>query len=178
MTETRNIFLIGLMGAGKTTIGRQIARELNLPFEDSDRVIEERTGITISLIFSQEGEAGFRAREKNVIHELTARSGIVLATGGGAVIDSENRQLLSARGFVVYLRAPVAVLVARTAHDHRRPLLQDSKDRQARFQQLLEIRDPLYREIAHLILDTGVNSVRRVVRELLKHLEKIRTAPR
>jgi len=172
MTETRNIFLIGLMGAGKSTVGRYTARILGLPFEDSDRVIEDRAGVAIPVIFAQEGEGGFRVREKKVIRELTAKSGIVLATGGGAVIDPENRQLLRARGYVIYLRAPVAILVARTAHDHHRPLLQDI-DRTARLQQLLEIREPLYQEIAHLILDTGTNSVRRVVRELLQHLEKI-----
>ncbi|CAK0763560.1 shikimate kinase 1 [Gammaproteobacteria bacterium] len=166
-----NIFLVGLMGAGKTTVGRQLARALRLPFEDSDRVIEARTGATIPVIFDLEGEAGFRAREKAVIDELTAASGIVLATGGGAVLDADNRTCLKTRGCVVYLRAPVEILVARTAHDRNRPLLQGT-DPYTRLRQLMAARDPLYQEVADVILDTSNRSIRIVVRELLRRLDR------
>ncbi|CAK0743216.1 Shikimate kinase [Gammaproteobacteria bacterium] len=169
MKGIRNIFLVGLMGAGKTTVGRQLARALDLPFEDSDRVIETRTGVSISFIFEQEGEANFRAREKTVINELTAANGIVLATGGGAILDPDNRSCLKNRGCVIYLRAPVEILVTRTAHDRSRPLLQGTNSH-TRLHQLLEVRDPLYREVADLILDTSNRSIRVVVRELLWRL--------
>lgn len=171
MKGTRNIFLVGLMGAGKTTVGRQLARALNLRFEDSDRVIEARCGTNISTIFAQEGEANFRAWEKMVVHELTAEDGIVLATGGGVVLDMDNRANLKARGYVIYLRAPVEVLVARTSHDRGRPLLQDTNPH-LRLNQLYKIRDPLYREVADLIMDTNNRGIRVVVKELLRRLDR------
>ncbi|CAK0753492.1 shikimate kinase 1 [Gammaproteobacteria bacterium] len=163
----RNVFLIGLMGAGKSSVGRQLACAMQLPFVDSDKVIEARTGVSIPLIFEMEGEIGFRAREKNVIADLTASEGLILATGGGVVLDPENREYLKHRGCVVYLRASVDVLVARTAHDRNRPLLQNT-DPYAKLRELLEARDPLYREIAHFTLDVSEQSIRAVVRELVQ----------
>ncbi len=171
MRGTKNIFLVGLMGAGKTTVGRQLACALRLPFEDSDRTIEARTGVTLPFLFEQEGEAGFRLREKQIVDELTAGEGVVLATGGGVVLDADNRAHLKGRGCVVYLRAPIEILVARTAHDRNRPLLQGTNPH-ARLRQLLEIRDPLYREVADVILDTSNRSIRVVVRELLQRLDR------
>ncbi len=171
MRGAKNIFLVGLMGAGKTTVGRQLACALRLPFEDSDRVIEARAGATVSLLFEQEGEAAFRVREKTIIHELTAGNGLVLATGGGVVLDIDNRTCLTTRGCVVYLRTPIDILVARTAHDRNRPLLQCT-DPHTRLQELLKIREPLYREVADVILDTSNRSIRIVVKELLQRLSR------
>jgi len=170
MKGAHNIFLVGLMGVGKTTVGRQLARALRLPFEDSDREIEARTGVSIPVIFDREGEVGFRLREKAVIDELTARKGLVLATGGGVVLDAENRAYLKARGCVIYLRAPVEVLVIRTAHEYNRPLLKGI-DPHVRLRQLLEVREPLYREVADVVLDTSNRSIRIVTRELLRHVK-------
>jgi len=156
--KKRNIFLVGLMGAGKTTIGRQLARALKYEFVDSDHEIEQRTGADIPWIFDIEGEQGFRERERAVIDELTQRQGIILATGGGAVLDPGNRRHLMARGLVVYLRASVSHLLRRTALDRNRPLLQTENPRQ-RLQQLLDERDSLYREVADIIVDTNNRSV-------------------
>jgi len=150
------------MGAGKSTVGRHLARSLEKTFLDSDKVIEERTGASISLIFEIEGEAGFRQREALVIDELTQRQNIILATGGGAVLSEENRRFLKERGHVVYLRAPLDLLVARTTRDRHRPLLANADPRQ-RLQSLLQEREPLYREAADLIIDTGHRTVRQVV---------------
>ena len=158
-TKPDNIFLIGPMGAGKTTIGRQLAKLLGLNFVDSDHEIEVHTGASIPLIFEVEGEAGFRRREREMIDELTQRSSIVLATGGGAVLDIATRARLDARGQVVYLCASLEHLLKRTAKDRNRPLLQ-TNDPRARLQQILEQRDPLYREIADLVVDTDRCSVR------------------
>jgi len=154
------------MGAGKTTIGRQLAKALHLDFVDSDHEIELRTGANIPLIFDLEGEAGFRRREYAVIDELTRRSGIVLATGGGAVLDPENRAHLAQHGRVIYLHAAVDQLVERTAHDRNRPLLQTDDPRE-RLESLMAARDPLYREAADLIIETGGRTVRQVVKEIL-----------
>lgn len=162
-TKPDNIFLIGPMGAGKTTIGRHLAKLLGLDFVDSDHEIENRTGASIPLIFEVEGEAGFRRREREMIDELTQRGNIVLATGGGAVLDPVNRAHLAARGQVVYLRASLEHLVKRTAKDRNRPLLQ-TDDPRARPEQImakiLEERDPLYSEIADLVVETDRCSVR------------------
>lgn len=165
-----NLFLIGPMGAGKTTIGRDLAKTLKMEFQDSDREIERRTGASIPLIFELEGEAGFRARERAIIDELTRRQGTVLATGGGAVLDSGNRAKLAARGYVVYLYASIDQLLKRTAKDHHRPLLQ-TKDPHARLQELMQVRDPLYREIADLIIMTGGRTVRNVIQDVIKRIE-------
>jgi len=169
---TGNIFLIGLMGAGKTTIGRQLAKTLHKTFLDSDHEIEQRTGVHIPLIFELEGESGFRAREKAVIDDLTLNRNLILATGGGAVVNAENRANLSSRGTVVYLRAAIADLLARTRHDKNRPLLQTA-DPQKKLEELFSQRDPLYREIADIIIDTGAQSVPQLVRQLEKKLQEL-----
>jgi len=165
-----NVFLVGPMGAGKSTIGRQLARELKHEFVDSDREIEERTGVDIPFIFDMEGEAGFRRREARVVDELTRRSGIVLATGGGAVLDPENRRHLASRGTVIYLRTSVDQQLARTARDRKRPLLQ-TEDPRARLEELLREREPLYRSVADIVVETDGRSVRDVVRELVRLLK-------
>jgi shikimate kinase len=165
MAMAQNLFLVGPMGAGKTTIGRQLARELKRAFLDSDREIEARTGADIPLIFELEGEAGFRRREAAVIDELTAREGVVVATGGGAVLLPENRAALMARGLVIYLAAPLDQLVERTRRDRNRPLLQ-TDDPRAKLEALMAERDPLYRGVADLIVATDRRTVRSVVREI------------
>ncbi len=163
----RNIYLIGPMGAGKSTIGRMLAKELACPFLDSDHIIEERSGADIPWIFDVEGEQGFRDRESQVIKEVCTQSGVVLATGGGAVGRAENRRHLSTHGFVVYLRTPVAIQLQRTEKDKRRPLLQ-RPDRELVLNRLLQERDPLYRAIADLILDTAAMSPRQVIRSIIQ----------
>lgn len=171
MQMAGNIFLVGLMGAGKTTVGRMLSRRLGKSFYDSDHEIENRTGVTIPVIFELEGELGFRKREIAVISELTQLHGIVLATGGGAVLDKQNREYLSQNGFVVYLRANVTELWHRTKNDRSRPLLQ-TEDTHTRLQQLFAERDPLYREIADIIIDTGDQPVGVIVHELEEMLKK------
>ena len=167
-----NLFLVGLMGAGKTTVGKLLAKHLGKLFIDSDHEIERRTGVKVHLIFELEGEAGFRARETAVIDELTQQENIVLATGGGAILYAENREALHNRGTVIYLRANVEDLWRRTRHDKNRPLLQTENPR-ARLQQLLLERDPLYRETAHLVIDTGEQNVQKLVRQLEKELAQL-----
>jgi shikimate kinase len=165
-----NIFLVGMMGAGKTSVGRILAKRLNKVFHDSDHVIEERTGVKIPVIFEIEGEPGFRSRESAVLDELTVLDDVVLATGGGAVLAQENRERLRARGTVVYLRASVKDLLNRTRHDKNRPLLQTA-DPRARLNELFETRDPLYREVAHITIDTGSQSLTTLVNRLHHVLE-------
>jgi shikimate kinase len=150
------------MGSGKSTVGRQLAKAVNKRFFDSDKVIEERTGASISLVFEIESESGFRDREAQAIDDLTRMENIVLATGGGAVLRRENRVRLQERGYVIYLRAPLELLVERTSRDHGRPLLANADPRE-RLRSLLEQRDPLYREVADLIIDTGNRTVRQAV---------------
>jgi shikimate kinase len=171
-----NIFLVGMMGAGKTSVGKNLARRMGKHFYDSDHVIEARTGVRIPVIFEIEGEAGFRARESAVIDELTALPEIVLATGGGAVLDPRNRELLRSRGTVVYLRAAVRDLLNRTRHDKNRPLLQTA-DPKARLTELFETRDPLYREVAHVVMDTGSQSLASLVGRLEQVLARRATTP-
>jgi len=154
------------MGAGKSTLGRHLAQQLGRSFYDSDRVIMDRTGADIPLIFDKEGEEGFRRREEDVIDELTCLPDIVLATGGGAVLSETNRHRLHERGVVFYLCAPVAVQVARTRHDRNRPLLQTS-DPEQRLRELFMQRDPLYREVAHHVVSTASGNLRRVADEVL-----------
>jgi shikimate kinase len=166
MDKSDNIFLVGLMGAGKSTIGRHLAKSLGMEFVDSDHELERRTGASIPLIFDVEGEAGFRQREKKLIDELTQRNRIVLATGGGVVLDPDNRAWLRERGRVIYLYATVEQLLTRTAKDRNRPLLQTA-DPRARLQELLQARDPLYREVADVVVDTGGRSARGAEREIL-----------
>lgn len=164
-----NIFLVGPMGAGKTTIGRQLADLLRWEFVDSDHEIEARTGANIPWIFDIEGEEGFRQREEQVIDALTQRRHIVLATGGGAVMREENRAHLHARGTVVYLETPVERQLERTARDHNRPLLRTPNPRE-KLTELLRIRDPLYREVAHHIMPTERASARDVAWHILQAL--------
>jgi len=161
-----NLFLVGPMGAGKTTVGRHLADLLDRPFLDSDHEIEQRTGASIPWIFDKEGEEGFRQREQAVIADLTARHNIVLATGGGAVMRPANRQCLRQRGIVVYLYTPVAMQLARTARDRNRPLLQ-TEHPEIRLQQLLDLRDPYYREIAHYIVPTLDGSAKDLAQKII-----------
>lgn len=172
MAGHQNIYLVGPMGAGKTTIGRRLAEARGMEFVDSDHEIEARTGVDIPFIFEKEGEAGFRRREKQVIEALTARSNIVLATGGGAVLDADNRLMLSSRGLVVYLHASVTQQLARTERADNRPLLQQATDRKAVLESLFQVRDPLYREIADLIVDTDHRNARAVVRDIETYLDR------
>ncbi|MCP3850825.1 MAG: shikimate kinase AroK [Gammaproteobacteria bacterium] len=153
------------MGAGKTTIGRQIARLLNFDFFDSDREIEERTGVTIPQIFDFEGEEGFRSREQKVIAELTQKKNIVLATGGGAVLKKENQELLKCSGQVVYLCAGIDDLLERTSMDKNRPLLQ-TNDPRKKLESILTEREPIYRELADIILETNKMTVHAAVKKL------------
>jgi shikimate kinase len=164
-----NVFLVGMMGAGKTSVGKLLARKLGKVFHDSDHVIEERTGVRISVIFELEGEPGFRARETAALEELTKLPDVVLATGGGAVLSAHNRGLLRERGTVVYLRAGVNELWNRTRHDRNRPLLQ-TNDPYGRLCELHALRDPLYREVAHVIMETGTQSLKSLVNKLEQRL--------
>jgi len=161
-----NVFLVGPMGAGKTTVGRHLADLLGRPFIDSDHEIERRTGATIPWIFEKEGEVGFRLREEAVLAELTAMENIVLATGGGAVTQENNRFYLRNRGTVIYLYTPVAMQVARTSRDRNRPLLQTS-DPETRLKELLAIRDPLYRSVAHHVVMTLDGSARELAQKII-----------
>ena len=155
------------MGAGKTTIGRQLARKLNMEFLDSDRVIEERTGADIPLIFEKEGEAGFRKRELAIIDELTQQSNLVLATGGGAVLDAQNREHLAQRGTVIYLHSSLNSLVERTSKDRNRPLLHGEEHPRDVLSRILKQREPLYRETADLTINTSNNSIRNVIQAII-----------
>lgn len=160
-----NVYLVGLMGAGKTSVGRVLAKRLRKTFVDSDHEIEARTGVRIPVIFEIEGETGFRRREAAVLQELVHQADIVLATGGGVVLDPKNRHALRSTGTVVYLRASPNELWLRTRHDRNRPLLQTA-DPLGRLQQLHAERDALYRETAHLIVDTGNQALRTLVGRL------------
>ncbi len=169
MPRLHRIFLVGPMGAGKTTIGKYLAQQLKLEFADTDTEIEARTGADIPWIFDVEGEAGFRDREAQVVEEMTQRDNMVLATGGGVVLRPENRRALGGRGFVVYLHATVDEQVRRTARDRRRPLLQTGDPAQV-LRDLFEQRDPLYREIADYVIDTDGCSPRTVAQRLVREL--------
>jgi shikimate kinase len=164
-----NIFLVGLMGAGKTSIGRLLARRLGKTFHDCDHEIERATGVKVPVIFEIEGEAGFRAREARTLADLVRRRNIVLATGGGAVLLAENRRQLAENGTVVYLRAAVEDLWSRTRRDRNRPLLKTA-DPLARLRELYQTRDPLYREVADIIVDTGEQSLTSLAHQLERRL--------
>ena len=170
MNMPGSLFLTGPMGAGKSTIGRQLSRQLKRPFHDSDQEIENRTGVDIPLIFELEGESGFRKREAAVIDELTQLPGIILATGGGAILDPVNRQHLHERGTVIYLHTSIDQQLSRTARDRNRPLLQTDNPR-ARLEALMTVREPLYREIADLVIDTDSKRVQDVVKQICKYLD-------
>ncbi len=164
-----NIFLVGMMGAGKTTVGRLLAHFLGKTFYDSDREIQKRTGVGIPLIFEIEGEAGFRRRETEMLAELTKLQNIVLATGGGAVLSMENRTILKHRGTVIYLRAAVEDLWRRTRQDQNRPLLR-TPDPRKKLAELYTHRDPLYRETAHIVVESGKRSARHLAQLLAQQL--------
>ncbi|WP_157662629.1 shikimate kinase AroK [Sulfuriferula sp. AH1] len=167
--QNNNIYLVGLMGSGKTTVGKLLSKQLRRPFYDTDHEIVRRTGVTIPMIFEVEGEAGFRKREEQMIAELTRLDGVILATGGGAIISPANREQLKQHGTVVYLRGTVDELWQRTRHDRNRPLLQ-TQDPKARLRELYAQRDPLYREIADVIVDTGRQNVNVLVQQLVQYL--------
>lgn len=164
-----NIFLVGLMGAGKTSVGKLLAQRLQMEFLDCDQEIERATGVKVAVIFEIEGETGFRAREAKMLAQLASRKNVLVATGGGAVLSAVNRRLLADNGVVVYLRAAPADLWRRTRHDKQRPLL-NTADRMARLEQLYVERDPLYREIAAIIIDTGSQSLGALVNKLERRL--------
>ncbi|MFK5970952.1 MAG: shikimate kinase [Candidatus Marithrix sp.] len=166
-----NIFLVGPMGVGKTTIGHYLSNNLKLEFIDSDHEIEKQAGVTIPMIFEFESEIGFRRRERAVINELTRQNNIVLSTGGGVVLDTNNRQYLKKRGYVIYLYASVDELLERTSHNHNRPLLQTGNPRE-KITSLLEERHPLYEMTADSTIDTTQKSIRQVIKLILGHLEK------
>lgn len=163
------------MGAGKTTVGRALAKKLDKRFIDSDHEIEARTGASIPLIFEIEGEASFRHREAEVIRDLTAQSDIVLATGGGAILKPENREYLKTRGTVIYLRASVNSILQRTSHDKNRPLLQTANPRE-RIEQLAKEREPYYLEVADFVVETGRPNVQSLVQNILAQLELAQNA--
>ena len=172
MSKQDNIFLVGLMGAGKTTVGRILSKRYNKAFHDSDHEIEARCGVKIPVIFEIESEAGFRKREEIVVAELTALSNVVVATGGGAILSVANRELLKARGVVIYLRGSPEHLYERTRHDRNRPLLQTA-DPLARLRELYRERDPFYREIADIVVDTNRQSVAHMMRVLCDKLDTL-----
>lgn len=169
--DVGNIFLVGMMGAGKTTLGKALAQRLRMEFVDTDRILVERTGVPVATIFEIEGEEGFRRREAALIAELCEREGCVVATGGGAILAMENRVAMNAHGTVVYLRARLDNLWERTRHDTSRPLLA-TPDPRATLAELLEKRDPLYREAAHLVVDTGTQSASTLVARVVAALRE------
>ncbi|MFB1016382.1 MAG: shikimate kinase [Alteromonadaceae bacterium] len=171
MAEKRNVFLVGPMGAGKSTIGRELADRLHLEFFDSDQEIERRTGADIAWVFDLEGEEGFRKREELIIDDLTQLQGIVLATGGGSVISDLVRNRLSARGIVVYLETTIDKQVARTQRDRRRPLLQTSEEPRTVLENLALERNPLYEEVADVIVKTDDQSAKVVAHKIVERLD-------
>jgi shikimate kinase/3-dehydroquinate synthase len=164
-----NIFLVGLMGSGKTTVGRALAKKLNKRFVDSDHEIEARTGVAISVIFEIEGEASFRQREADVIRDLCQQDGIVLATGGGAILNPQSRALLHTCGTVVYLKAGISSILHRTRHDKKRPLLRTADPRK-KLEELEQQRDPLYREVAHMVIETGQPQLQTLVQTIIEKM--------
>lgn len=167
--STASIFLIGPMGSGKSAVGRRLAKDIGREFIDSDDVIEERSGVDIPFIFEREGEEGFRQRECKVIDELTRLPGIVLATGGGSAQNPENRERLHSRGFVVYLHATIDQQLKRTRRGGERPMLKNGEPREI-LTRLMAIRDPQFREIAHVVIDTDGRKVPSVVREIRRNM--------
>jgi shikimate kinase len=172
MLNSRCIVLVGMPGSGKTTVGRDLAKRLGLRFVDTDHEIEARTGVKIPTIFEIEGEDGFRKRETQTLDDLTRESNMVLATGGGAVIRPENRALLRERAVVVFLSVPPPILWERTRHDRSRPLLQVS-DPRGRLEELLKVRGPYYREVAHIIVEGGRGTPHAMVKLIEKELQAL-----
>jgi shikimate kinase len=171
MQNKSNIVLIGLMGAGKTSIGRQLAKQLKLTFYDSDEEVEKRSGASIRWIFDIEGETGFRLRENKTITDLMNLTNIVLATGGGAVLNPENRKTLASNAIVIYLQASIDTLTERTSRNQRRPLLSHPNPREV-LEKLLEQRDPLYREIADLVYSTSANNINKIAEQIVQDLRQ------
>ncbi|WP_367680610.1 shikimate kinase AroK [Candidatus Fukatsuia anoeciicola] len=170
MTEKQNIFLVGPMGAGKSTVGRQLAQQLNMDFFDSDKEIEQRTGADVGWVFDVEGEDGFRNREKKIINELTKKQGIVLATGGGSVKFKETRNYLSVRGIVIYLDITIEKQLTRTQHNKKRPLLQMNEPGQKVLEKLAIEYKPLYEEIADFTIHTDNQSAKLVANQIINLL--------
>ena len=168
--QSGNLILVGMMGSGKTTMGRTLAKHLGKVFVDSDEEIIKRTGVTVPHIFDIEGESGFRLRETAVIHDLLGRSNMVLATGGGAVLEEKNRAMLQQNGIIIYLKTSVHDLWQRTRHDHNRPLLQ-TDDPHARLTELFQQRDPIYRQISDIVVQSGKQSVRALMLHLVDEIE-------
>lgn len=174
--ERQNIFLIGPMGSGKTTIGKQLARKFGLDFYDCDHELERLTGASVNLIFDLEGEAGFRIREKQMLDTLTSKSGVLVATGGGAICNEDNRRVLRSRGFVVFLKTSVENQLRRLSHDKSRPLLQ-AEDREQRLRALSRVRNPLYAETADLIFSTRNASIHVTTRALAAAIARRQNPP-
>ncbi|MGC2167356.1 MAG: shikimate kinase [Gallionella sp.] len=170
-TSSGNLILIGMMGSGKTTMGRTLARHLGKNFVDSDQEIQKRTGVNIPYIFDIEGESGFRERETNVLAELVRHNNIVLATGGGAILAEKNRLLLQRTGIVIYLKAAVNDLWHRTHHDKNRPLLQ-TKDPYGKLTEIYQLRDPIYQQVADIIIQSGKQSVHSLMLTLVAEIER------
>ena len=173
MSRSENIYLVGLMGAGKTTIGRQLAKSLGLPYYDSDKAIEESTGVDIPTIFEFEGEQGFRDREQKMLQQLTELKGIVLATGGGAILRQENRDLLKENGIIIYLQCSIDRIMERTRRDTQRPLLKTANPKE-RIEQLYKEREPLYLNCADLVVDTGIMQSKAAVNYILEEYKSIK----
>jgi shikimate kinase len=171
MSNAENIFLVGPMGSGKSAVGRRLAARLGLEFRDSDAEIESRTGVSIPYIFEKEGEAGFRARERETLDLLTGQPGVLVATGGGAVLDADTRERLRSRGRVVYLRTSVDQQLARTRRSAHRPLL-NTPDPRAALERLMQQRAALYEEVAEVVVDTDGRKVGAVVDEIVSRLAK------
>ena len=171
MSPPYSIFLVGMMGAGKSTVGVRLARRLDRAFIDADRELEERLGVSVPTIFEVEGEAGFRRRESQLLDELTTRSGLVLATGGGAVLSALNRQMLHSRGRVIYLQASASDLWQRLRRDRNRPLLRTANPRE-RIQKLTQDREPLYQEVAHHIVTTSRQPIDQIVDAIVALLDQ------
>ena len=172
MKDTKNIFLIGLMGSGKTTIGRILSKTLNKKFYDSDHVVEEKTGVKVPLIFEYEGEVGFRKREESVLKDLVCHKDIILATGGGVILSKNNCKLLADNGHVVYLKSNCEDLVARMAGDQSRPLLQEG-DLKKTLESLFEFRDPMYASISDYIIETAGKRAKEVSNEIESFIKKL-----
>ena len=168
--QSGNLILVGMMGSGKTTMGRSLAKHLGKNFVDSDEEITKRTGVTIPHIFDIEGEAGFRQRESAALRDLAGRCNMVLATGGGAVLAEQNRELLQQNGIVIYLKANVNDLWQRTRHDRNRPLLQTA-DPHAKLTELFQQRDPLYRQVADIVIQSGKQSAQTLMLQLVEEIE-------
>jgi len=166
-----NIYLVGMLGAGKTTLGKALAQRLRYEFVDTDKVLVERTGVPVTTIFEIEGEEGFRRRESLALVEVSERKGCVVATGGGAILSEANREVMRSHGTVIYLRARIDNLWERTRHDTNRPLLR-TPDPRATLASLLEVRDPLYRSAAHLVVDTGSQSASTLVSRVVNALRE------